>query len=156
MIAAAPSSAHPPATAYTILYLPSITARMNGATGRRDRERQRIGAADPGQPVLRRPLTDVGSHLSYQTAESGWRWSGVRHIRRPWSNSAARVCHSIAAQERRRDEESWFRPTGWSPQRPFWRGGLVWLSLGHEEGEGAWVMFGPGIRHLRRGFTGHA
>ena len=32
MIAAAPSSAHPPATAYTILYLPSVTARMNGAT----------------------------------------------------------------------------------------------------------------------------
>ena len=32
MIAAAPSSAHPPATAYTILCLPSVTARMNGAT----------------------------------------------------------------------------------------------------------------------------
>lgn len=36
MIAAAPSSAHPPATAYTILYLPSVTARMKWGDGRRD------------------------------------------------------------------------------------------------------------------------
>ena len=82
MIAAAPSSAHPPATAYRILYLPSVTARMNGATAGAIENGSALAIVEHGKPVL----APVDGAEPGTRREGGSAWvmlgSGIRHLRR--------------------------------------------------------------------------
>ena len=80
MIAAAPSSAHPPATAYRTLYVAVGHGQDERGDGRRDRERQRVGDIEHGKPVLA-PVD--GAERGTAEGGSAWGHVGVRDAPSP-------------------------------------------------------------------------